>query len=148
MTDKILIAYASKSNATSDYAGFIAGEMTARGYSVDQINLRETRKPDVNKYNKIILGTGIRIGRWYGPAKKLLKMKEMKDKKLAIFIACGTAIDPTKRSEAIANYIDPLLKRYNHEAFAKAAFPGKKPGSKEDLKIETKLVKSWIDVIV
>jgi menaquinone-dependent protoporphyrinogen oxidase len=148
MNEKILIAYASKSNATSDYAGFIAGEMTARGYSVDQINLRETRKLDISQYKIVLIGTGIRIGRWYGPARKMLKLKEMKEKKVAIFISCGTAIDQKKKSEAIENYIDPMLKKYNLEAFSKAAFPGRMPGSKEELAIETDILKSWVDAVV
>ena len=75
-------------------------------------------------------------------------MKEMKEKKLAIFISCGMAIEPTKRSEAIVNYIDPILKKYNLEAFSKAAFPGKMPGSKEKVTIDPDFIKSWIDGIV
>jgi menaquinone-dependent protoporphyrinogen IX oxidase len=148
MNEKILIAYASKSNATSDYAGFIAGEMTARGYSVDQINLRETRKLDIKQYKVVLIGTGIRIGRWYGPARKMLKMKEMKEKKLAVFISCSTAMDQKKRAEAITNYIDPILKKYNLDACSKAAFPGRMPGSKEEMAIETDTLKSWVDRIV
>jgi len=144
MSGKILIAYVSKSNATADYAGFIAGELIGQGYHVDQVNLRETKKLDITPCSLIILGTGVRIGRLYGPAKKMLKREDIKAKTLAIFISCGMAIAPDKRCEAIRAYLDRMLDKYKVKAVSKAAFPGRMPGTKTDFVIDTDLVRSWI----
>jgi len=147
MNEKILIAYASKTGATAKYAGFIAGDLIARGFMVSQINLRETKKPDISQYNIILLGTGVRIGRLYGPVKKALKMKDIKNKQIGVFISCGMAMDSTKVQEAIEKYIDPILIKYNLDAFSKIAFPGTIPGTKEELVIDAELVRSWTEVI-
>lgn len=144
MSARILIAYASKSNATADYAGFLAGELIGQGFHVDQVNLRETGKPEIGSYNLIILGTGVRIGRLYGPVKKMLKREDVKAKPVAVFISCGMAIAPDKRGEAIATYLDKILDRNHVKAVSKAAFPGKMPGTKTDFVIETEFVRTWI----
>lgn len=144
MTARILVAYASKSNATADYAGFIAGELIGQGFHVDQVNLRETGKPDIGSYDLIILGTGVRIGRLYGSAKKILRRADLKTKTLAVFISCGMAIASEKRCEAVSLYLDKTLERYQLKAISKVAFPGKMPGTKTDFVIETELVRSWI----
>ena len=148
MSGKILIAYASKTNATADYAGFIAGELIARGFQVEQMNLRATGKSDLGGYSLVILGTGVRIGRWYGPAKKLLKRNELGSKPLAIFVSCGMAIEPDKRGESIQLYIDKMLDKYQKKTISKAAFPGKMPGSKVEMVIDAELVRAWVNEIL
>ena len=75
--NKTLITYMSKSNATAENADIIAKVLRDHGLTVDIVNLRETKKPDVMPYDNIIVGSGIRIGMWYRQAKKVLKRKDI-----------------------------------------------------------------------
>ena len=142
MADKILVAYASKTNATSDNAEIIAEELSSKGFSISKIDLRQTNKPDLSEYDAVVVGTGIRMGLWYGPAKKLVKENDFSTKKLAVFVSCSTANDEEKRPKAVSNYIDSKMKKYNFEPFSKAAFPGIDPGNKKK-NSDPEAVKSW-----
>jgi menaquinone-dependent protoporphyrinogen oxidase len=95
---------------------------------VDIVNLRETRKPDLGKYGAVVIGSGVRLGRWYGPAKKLLKRKELASKKVALFVACGMACEKAKREEAMFNYIAPMAAKHALNPVSMRAFPGSLPG--------------------
>jgi len=59
------------------------------------IDIREfNKKSDLSQFSLIILGSGIRMGRWYGKALKMLKFLEKnhsKNNKFAIFVSSGRA---------------------------------------------------------
>ncbi len=110
--NKTLIAYVTKSGVTEENAKIISNILNSNyGFEVDLINLKENSKPDLSQYDNIIIGSGIRIGRWYGKANKFLK-NDFKDKKVAIFLSCGTAGVPETYQEAITKYIDNKLSKY------------------------------------
>ena len=131
MPGKILLAYASKTNATAQHAGAIAGYIKAAGRDVDIVNLREMGKPDLAGFDAIIIGSGVRIGRWDGAARKLLKRRELAGKKVALFVACGMlADDPSKMDEAVKEYIHKIADKYNVNAVSCRAFIGFMPDGK------------------
>ncbi len=131
MSGKVLVAYASKTNATAQHAGAIAGALKGAGMNVDIVNLRESGKPDLAGYDAVIIGSGVRIGRWYGPAKRFLKGKELAGKKVALFVACGMlADDPSKEDEAVRDYIQKIAGKCNVKCLSCRAFVGFMPDGK------------------
>ncbi|MBU4032674.1 MAG: hypothetical protein KKH41_09375 [Candidatus Thermoplasmatota archaeon] len=119
------------------HAGAIAGSLKGAGRDVDIVNLRENRKPNLDRYDAVIIGSGVRIGRWYGPAKKFLKRKELAQKKIALFVACGTACDAEKRAEAVDDYVTKTAAKFGLKIVSGQAFAGPMPGNKKPVNTET-----------
>lgn len=143
MSDRILIAYASKTNAAALHAGAIAGVLKGAGREVDLVNLRETRKPELDRYDGVVIGSGVRIGRWYGPARRLLKRKELDTMKIALFVACGMACDEDKVNEAVEKLIVPMASKYGLKVLSSQAFAGLMPGDKNVAPLNTEASMKW-----
>ncbi|MHA2183868.1 MAG: flavodoxin domain-containing protein [Promethearchaeota archaeon] len=140
---KTLIAYVTKSGVTGENAEIIA-EVLKEQYQmqVDLVNLKENSKPDLSQYHNVIIGSGVRIGMWYGKAKKILKNK-FNDKKVAIFLSSGMAGDPATYDEAISKFIDKKLEKYPHiKPIATEAFGGR---YREDDWTDPEKVRAWAD---
>ncbi|MFW9941521.1 MAG: flavodoxin domain-containing protein [Candidatus Thorarchaeota archaeon] len=123
---KTLIAYVTKSGVTEENAILIANVLKENyGFEVDLVNLKNIPKPDLDKYENIIIGSGVRMGMWYGKAKKLLK-KNFSNKNVAIFLSSGTAGVPETYEEAINKYINNKLAKFPHlKPVATEAFGGR-----------------------
>jgi len=124
--NKTLIAYATKSGVTEENAHIIANVLKDQyEFEVDLINLKKNPKPNLSQYENIIIGSGIRIARWYGKANKFLK-NNFKDKKVAIFLSSGNAGDPESYEDAITKYVDKKLTKNPHiKPIATEAFGGR-----------------------
>ncbi len=122
---KTLIAYATKSGATEEYTSVIEKVLRDKyGLEVDVVNLRENKKPDFTPYSNIIIGSGVRRGKWYKEAKKFLK-NDFGDRKVAIFLASRRAGIPEMYDEAVKKYIKDVLAKYPHiKLVAAEAFGG------------------------
>lgn len=131
MPGRILVAYASKSNATAIHAAAIAGALRGAGRDADMVDLREAGKPDLGPYSAVVVGSGVRIGRWYGPARRLLKRKELATKRVALFVACGMlAEDQSKCADAVRDYVDKVAAKRGLAPVSARAFPGHMPDGK------------------
>lgn len=127
MSDKkTLIAYATQSGVTGESANIIAEVLRKKhGFSVDVINLKEDPKPALSQYDNIFIGSGIRMGRWYGKAKDLLK-SNFEGKNVVIFLSACSAGDPKSHDDAVAKYLDDVLAKYpSVKPVATAAFGGR-----------------------
>ncbi|MBL8056607.1 MAG: flavodoxin domain-containing protein [Anaerolineales bacterium] len=71
MTDKILIAYASKCGSTGEVAQAIADELTRRGQAVD-VRLAGSVKT-IAGYRAVLVGSAIRMGQWLPEAVKFVE---------------------------------------------------------------------------
>ena len=88
---KTLIVYGTRYGATAEVAKEIARILKDQyDLSVQLINLSEKKIKDVSGYDNIVLGSGIKMGRWTGKAKRFLK-KNFEGKKLAVFVCSGRA---------------------------------------------------------
>jgi menaquinone-dependent protoporphyrinogen IX oxidase len=143
---KTLIAYETKGGATAKSASIIAEVLrNDHGHEVDIVNLRENRKPDISGYDNVIIGSGIRIGMWYGRAKRFLGT-DFKGKKVAVFLSSMRAGDPKQYEAARARYIDRVLsKKMKTEPVAAEAFGGwyKKKGEVTDNNLDPDKVRAW-----
>jgi menaquinone-dependent protoporphyrinogen IX oxidase len=149
MINKILVAYYTKGGASEKYANVISETLTANGLKVETYNLANNI-PNVEAYDTIVLGTGVRMFRVYRRWKKVLKQKELSSKHLFMFLSSGTAIeDPEK---AVEKFLRPLVEKYNLKPKLLVSFPGKIPdkwAKLEDQK-ETMMpdkAKSWAQEI-
>lgn len=139
--NKTLIAYVTKSGVTGENAELIAKVLEEQyQLQVDVVNLKENSKPNLTQYDNIIIGSGIRIGMWYGKANRFLK-KKFENKKVAIFLSSGMAGAPESYDEAISRFIDKKLAKNPHiKPIAAEAFGGR---YKDDDWTDPGKVKAW-----
>ncbi|MEM2960511.1 MAG: flavodoxin domain-containing protein [Candidatus Bathyarchaeia archaeon] len=104
--DKILIAYATKSGTTEEYANAIASVLRDEfKMQVDLVDLRKDRNPDLTQYRNIIIGSGVRMGKIYGEAVNFMQ-NNFGDRKVAIFLS---ALD--SKEHAINEYVNKILEK-------------------------------------
>jgi len=95
------------------------------GFDVDVIDLKKTPSPDIAQYKNVIIGSGIRVGRWYKRALKMLD-NDFAGKNVVLFLSACSAGDPEKHNEAVKNYLDAVLAKYPHvKPVATEAFGGR-----------------------
>ncbi|NHJ32308.1 MAG: hypothetical protein FK732_05560 [Asgard group archaeon] len=124
MTQKrILIAYGSRYNSTAETAGILAIFLREeRNLNVSLYNLckeKENSWPLLEKgeFEGIIVGTGIRIGKWTKEVSQFIKINknELHNPKtiFGFFISCGYASDPKYYPIAKKQFILAKFKKYN-----------------------------------
>lgn len=85
---KTLIIYSTKYGSTEKCAKMLSEKLTGR---VELVNIKKDSIPDLNQYNKIIIGGSIYIGKIQ---KEITEFCEknihiLKDKIIGLFICCG-----------------------------------------------------------
>ncbi|MFW9897277.1 MAG: flavodoxin domain-containing protein, partial [Candidatus Thorarchaeota archaeon] len=89
------------------------------------VDLKKNSKPDLSQYDNVIIGSGVRMGMWYGKAKKFLKNK-FDNKKIAIFLSSGMAGVPESYEEAVTKFLRTKLAKNPHiKPIAMEAFGGR-----------------------
>ena len=123
----------------------MADVLSKRGHAVDQVDLREQRRPDIAEYDNIVLGTGVRIGMVYRRAKRFLRKNDFEGKRLAIFLSSGIAIDEPDTSRA--KFLEPLIEHYGLTPIRYEALPGLEPGPGGELQDRTDpaLCRRWAE---
>ncbi len=125
-SQRTLIAYATKSGVTGETAAIIAEVLRDRfHHEVDVVDLKKNPNPPLLDYRNIFIGSGIRMGRWYGRAKKFLE-RTSEHHNIIIFLSACSAGDPEKHHDAVKQYINDVLTRYPHiQTVAAEAFGGR-----------------------
>ncbi|WP_265580996.1 flavodoxin domain-containing protein [Methanofollis aquaemaris] len=124
MTERILVAYASRYGSTEEIARVIADEIAALGYEVDCMNVMEVE--EVAPYAAVVAGSPIYMGKWLPEAVDLAKRFRigLNERPLAVF-AVGYSMkeeDDMIRKSARASMNE--LRMYVH-AQAEGLFAGK-----------------------
>ncbi len=148
MQKRTLIAYISAGSATERYADVIADTLRSRGHVVDVTDLKREKVPDLSSYENVVVGTGVRIGMVYRKGKQFLRRKDLKGKRLAIFLSSGMAVESAEKSKA--KFLDPLVEKYGLDPIMYDAFPGKTPGSggKLEDKTDPEIARRWAEELV
>jgi menaquinone-dependent protoporphyrinogen oxidase len=86
---KTLIVYGTRYGATAGTVEEIAKMLREKGFDVKVINAKKEKIKDIFEYELVIVGSGMRMGKWTGEADDFLKkfQKELEQKKLAIFVS-------------------------------------------------------------
>jgi len=114
MSDKILIAYASKCGSTGEVADAI-GETLADPKSGDggtTVDVRLAKDvTDVSGYRAVVVGSAVRMGRWLPEATKFVETHHdaLAQMPVACFAVCMTLSEDTEENRReVAAYLDPV----------------------------------------
>jgi menaquinone-dependent protoporphyrinogen IX oxidase len=128
---KALIVYGTRYGAAASTSEEIANVLRQEGLEVRVVNAKEEKIRDIADYNLVVVGSGIQINRWTGEPEDFLKkfQKELARKKVALFVCCGSAAQPTTASpEAVAKaktkYLDEKAAQYHLQPVALGFFGG------------------------
>lgn len=124
VSDKILIAYASKCGSTGEVAEAIGQALCAQGASVDVKLAKDVSSLD--GYRMVVIGSAIRMGRWLSDATKLVEAHQARLSQLptAIFTVHLTNLgDDDASRQARASYTAPVKQLVTPQA--EAFFAGK-----------------------
>ena len=130
---KALIVYGTRYGATAMTSEEIADVFRQEGLDVRVVNLKDEKVKDINDYELVVVGSGIRIGKWTKEPQKFIKKfrKELANKKVALFVCCGAARpideegkDKTKMQETKTKYLDEKAAKYNLQPVALGFFGG------------------------
>ena len=130
---KALIVYGTRYGATAMTSEEIAHILHQEGLEVKVVNLKDEKVKDISEYELVVVGSGIRIGKWTKEPQKFLKkfQKELENKKVAIFVCCGSKYpleekeDKEKEIEnARTKYLKEKAVEYNLKPVALGLFGG------------------------
>lgn len=130
---KTLIAYGTRYGATAEVAQEIATILREIYHlEVNLVDLSTSKIKDFCLYNNIVVGSGIKIGRWASKARRLLQQFRKKNpvgKKLAVFVCSGRAGEVEQYELAIERYVRQVILKClkTIKPVAYEAFGGRKP---------------------
>ncbi|MBD3367160.1 MAG: hypothetical protein GF405_03155 [Candidatus Eisenbacteria bacterium] len=123
---RTLLAYVSAGGAAGEYAGVIADVLTSEGYDVEVVDLKREKVRDLAPYANVVVGTGVRMMMVYRHAKRFLARRDLRGKRLAIYLASGMAVEEPE--QARGRFLETLIKRNRLTPVTYIALPGKMPG--------------------
>lgn len=100
MTDRILVAHASKNGSTTELAEVIATVLTEEGWSVDLRPAGEVRSLD--GYRAVVLGSAVYMGRWRRPAARLLSRRRRQLARLDVWLFSSGPVGEVDASDVAA----------------------------------------------
>ncbi len=107
---KTLVVYGSRYGTAAQIAHEIAGVIKDEGIDVDLYDAKSIKKFDIAPYDLIIVGSGIKMGKWTKESLKFLKnnKKALKDKKVALFVSCSAANEEKSRDMGWKDYLQKV----------------------------------------
>ena len=102
---KALIVYATRYGATAGTSDEIGKILREEGFDVKIVNAKEEKIEDISEYDLIVVGSGMRMGKWVDKAEDFLKnfQKEFEQKKLALFVSSmKTVAEREGKTEEVA----------------------------------------------
>jgi menaquinone-dependent protoporphyrinogen oxidase len=126
---KALIVYGTRYGAAASTSQEIADTLRQKGIEVKVANAKEEKIKDIAEYDLVIVGSGIQINRWTGEPEDFLKkfQKQLANKKLALFVCCGSATDKNKPEAAVEakrKYLEEKAAKYHLQPVALGLFGG------------------------
>jgi menaquinone-dependent protoporphyrinogen oxidase len=111
-----MISYSSRFGSTAEIAQEITDVLSQMGLTVDMVDLKqESEAIDINRYDGIVIGSGIKMGRWTKEALKFLKYcgKNIQHTPLAVYVSSGEAANPETYRQAKKKYLVNILEKHN-----------------------------------
>jgi len=117
---KALIVYGTRYGATASTSEEIAEILRKEGFDVRVVNAKEDKVKDITEYDLVMVGSGIKIGKWSKEPEKFLKkyQNELTKKKVVLFVCCGST-QPLDEEEEKSKSIEDARTKYLEEKAAK-----------------------------
>ena len=111
MSDKVLVAYATRCGATREVAQHIGQVLAEGGTPVEVLPVGEVT--DLDAYRAVILGSAIRAGRWLPEAVGFVRRhaSTLGQRPVAYFVVCLTMKDDTPENRQTVNGYLALLRQ-------------------------------------
>lgn len=108
MNGRVLICFGSRYGSTAEISERIAEVLTTHDIAVDVVNLKNDKVRDVERYDLVVIGSGIQMGKWTKDALKFIKRNRnsLSRMKVALFVSCMSAAEPDKCAQARRNYLE------------------------------------------
>ena len=130
---RALIVYGTRYGATAMTSEEIAKVLRQEGFDVKVVNLKNEKIKEMSKYKLVVIGSGIRIGKWTKEPQKFIKkfQKELTKRQVGIFVSCGAKFpldEKTDNEKEIKNarikYLEEKVVEYNLQPIALSLFGG------------------------
>jgi len=112
MSNKILVAYASRAGSTAGVAEAIGKTLADSGAQVDVRPMSDA--PDLAAYDAVVAGSAIRGGKWLPEAMQFMRehRAELRQKPFAAFQVCITLAmrGGEKYREGVSTWLEPVRK--------------------------------------
>lgn len=111
---KALIVYGTRYGTAAEIAEEMSRVMKDEGAEVDLMDSKGLKNFDVTPYDLVVVGSGIKMGKWTKNALNFLKnnKKTLATKNVALFVSCGAANEEKSRAEGQEKYLDDVANRY------------------------------------
>jgi menaquinone-dependent protoporphyrinogen oxidase len=126
MVKNILIVYGSRYGCTEEVSQEIGKVLEKEGLSVSLINLEiDKNLPSIEKYDAILVGSGIKIGKWTKETDNFLKKNKetLKSKTLGLYTCSGLAIEDADKAKK--TYVEEKMEKLGIDAQLFDVFPGR-----------------------
>ena len=145
MSNKILVAYASRAGATAGVAEAIGKTLVERGMTVDVRPMQEVK--DLAPYQAVVAGSAIQGKRWLPEAMQFMQTYQsaLAQRPFAAFLVCMTLAMPNGDNyrQNVADWLAPvraLVKPVNEGLFAGVLDIGKIPSFGDRLKFRLSVI--------
>jgi menaquinone-dependent protoporphyrinogen oxidase len=107
---RVLIATATRHGATEEIAATIAATLRERGFDVTDVRIQDAS--DIDRFDAVIVGSGIYMGRWLEPARTFVDAhaEELATRPSWLF-SSGPLGDPGKPDDDHAVDVQEMLER-------------------------------------
>lgn len=134
--DQTLIIFGTRKGTTENTARVIAETLVLKHkHRVEITNISDIKKfrKRLDEFNNLIVGSSIVSGRWKSSVLRFLLKHKFQYQKIALFVTAGSTMNKEKkygysreqaREEAVHNYIDKYLEKFDFIPIAKTAFGG------------------------
>lgn len=115
---KALVVYGTRYGTSTGIAEEIARILKEEGVETDLLDSRGLKEWDLAPYDLVIVGSGIKIGRWTKGALKFLDKNKsaLASKKVALFVSCGAANKEETIAEGQEKYLDKVAAKHLENA--------------------------------
>ena len=128
---KALIVYGTRYGATTGTSDEIAKVLREEGFEVRVANVKKEKIEDISEYELVIVGSGMRMGKWTGEADDFLKKfrKQLEQTKLAIFVSTMKTVSEREgKTDDVAKMrkvaLEDKVAQYNLHPIALGFFGG------------------------
>lgn len=109
MTNRILVAYATKAGSTAEVAAWVGEIVGQHAAAVDVLPIGKVK--DLSPYQQVVLGSAIRIGNVLPEMTRFIQANQgaLQGKPFHIFVCCMTLEKDTPENRAtMSAYLDPV----------------------------------------